>query len=863
MPQDRAQHARHSPKFRLRAAFALAVAASIGPWLGLAAATPASAVENEEYTQTYVNRSPSGTKNEPEIWFVYARAGETVTVQAGASNDSGPSWENHRERAFYTITAPDGALVQTNESEGGFPEPTPARELGASMSEPDTQPAAFVVPEGGDGIYRVALRPSSQQWNLGSFPWRMLVSDAGGAELPGRVWVETYRMVETWPSPGMSVAELEGLTLDYWFVSEQGYQYELALDGFVGWNSVIEASLLGNTDENCVSQYHSLDDVTAINTECNDKYNTFFEKPAADLPATAAIAARDASVWEPAVGTAEMWITPPVEDPVAAVHGFQSSAAPAPPKAGSLSYSLANFAGNYAILIDADGDGSTDGPLDRKIPLSLTRGMHPDATTAQLSYDFDGLDAAGDPIPASVTAGISILIEHFPELHFVFGDVEQLAGGLSLTRVNGGGDPAADKVYWNDSMPADEPGGERRLLGEQACGPSDALPSANDPRNPIVNTDGMQNVAESPALRYWGTDLGNTWLTQSCRDENSSVTGSYGNEKLLDTWSYADVSVTSSAQIVGPSLHVVKAAQGETAIAATPLGYTVTATNNGSVDLTEAAGSSAVVKDDLGGKTPAADSLVARIDGAETNPPTLVDGTLTWVGDLPIGASVEISYALAVAPDGSSGTEIVNQAAALRTAGDPLPSPEACAAAAERSSFNCTTVAAPIAAGPALSGKSQAVAPSHSVSFDVLGKLAKPGASADLSVSFLDPATGKPVAGHRVEVRGGVWSLDPATGIVTFTAGADFDGTTPDLQLRVTDGNGFTADAKLTVTLADDGTTPPLPPKPPVTPTPETPKPNAPLAATGAADTALWVALGIALMGAGGLSLLSRRRARG
>lgn len=785
---------------------ALAVSLLAGAWIAAPGQTPASAVENEEYTYAHVNRTPAGAGNEPATWFVYARAGETVTIGAGSHRAVGDPWDVHLERAFYTITDPQGGLVATNEALGGYPSATPARELGASMLEPATQPAPFVVPAGGDGIYRLAIRGATRNWNLTRFPWSVVVSDASGTEQTGRTWVETYRMVEQWPkSLGISEVEKNGLDLDYWFVSEQGYEYELKLNGFVGWNSIIEASLLGNTDKNCVSQYHSVVDMATINTECNDRYNTFFEQPSDDLPATAAIAVENASLTNTQVGVAQKWVKPQIGEPKIVLDAYAEAGNAAVPKAGTLDYSLDNFAGNYSILIDADGDGSFEGELDRKIPLSVTRDSGSGDAAKRLSFDFDGLDAKGNAIPASVSARISVFIEHYAELHFVFGDVEQLAGGLSLTRTNGGGDPAEDLVYWNDSEPSTTPGGDPTLLGEQACGPADQVPTAGNPRNPIVNLEGMKNVAGIPGLRYWGTDLGSAAATQACRDDDSPITGSYGNEKLLDTWSYADVSVDATALIIGPALVVAKQADVDTAIASSPIGYTVTGTNTGSADLSVAEGSPAVVKDNLGGADAAArvsaDSLKATVGGVPVAAPAIIDGGLTWVGDLRAGETVEIRYDMTVAADGSSGTAITNRAAALRDETLPIPGSAECAAAATAPTYDCVSVTTAVASGPTVLDAKQQVAPGKSVSFDVLGELVSAGASPDLVVALIDPVTGQPTAETSLVVAGGVWTLDPATGIVSFAAGADFDGSTPPIGVRVTDANGFTADAALTVSL--------------------------------------------------------------
>ena len=803
-------------KDRLRKPVSLLAAAALiaGAWVVLPEAATAEAVENEKYTQSYTNRNPVGAQNQPETWFVYAKAGETLTVEVGDHKDRGEEWDIHLERAFYTITAPSGDLVQTNETLGGYPESTPDRKLGASMRQPETQPDPIVVPEGGDGIYMIAVRGANRNWTSTSFPWRFTVTDANGAEKTGRTWAETYRMLERWPwSLGpIGTAELKGLDLDYWFVSEQGYEYELELQGFVGWNSVIEASLLGNTTADCTSLYHSLPELNAINTECDDKYNTFFEEPAEDLPADAAIATTHAGQNTPSVGSTRMWVKPGIEEPVVTLAPFVGAGDVDVPKKGTLNYTLSDFAGNYSVMIDADGDGAFDGDLDRKIPRSLTHGG-----TVDRSYEFDGLDANGDAIPADVTAQVTVLIEHFPELHFVFGDVEQLAGGLSLKRVNGGGDPATDRVYWNDSVPSETPGGEPTLIGEQACGPESGLPSMANDRNPMVNTEGMLNVDEWPGLRYWDTDLANGQDTQDCRDSDDTLTGSYGNRKLLDTWTFADASVTATAELVGPALRVDKTVDAELATPAQPLGYTLTATNNGSVPLTAESGKLAVVKDSLGGAEWAEavdqESLTATINGAPAGAPTIVDGVLTWQGDLAVGEAVVITYAIEIAADGSAPEAITNRAAALNAADAALPEAADCAAAEATLAYNCAEVTTPVAQGPELLGKSLAVAPGDSVTFDVLGELVTPGDSEELRVELLDPVTGKPVAGTELNVPGGVWTLDAATGKVTFAAGAEFDGKTPPLSVRVTDGNGLSAEAQLTVTFKEPDAPDPVGPE--------------------------------------------------
>ena len=114
------------------------------------------------------------------------------------------------------------------------------------------------------------------------------------------------------------------------------------------------------------------------------------------------------------------------------------------------------------------------------------------------------------------------------------------------------------------------------------------------------------------------------------------------------------------------------------------------------------------------------------------------------------------------------------------------------------------------------------------------------------SVRLIDPASGQPVTALTVE-RQGRWTVDAATGAITFTPVAGFTGDPTPAQYRITDVAGNTVTALVTITYV---------------------YPAAPaelLAFTGA-DTALPLAGGGLLLLAG-LGLVAaaavRRRARG
>ncbi|WP_183092008.1 DUF11 domain-containing protein [Mycetocola lacteus] len=660
----------------MRRTLAAAATLALGAGVLVLVASPAQAEQNEKYA--YAATPDPGT-NRPHEWYVYVKAGEQLRVQAGMHKpDSTESWDRDGQRAFYTITDPSGNLVDTNDN--GYPENTPAaggREAGISMLDPDDkQPAIITATAATEGVYRVAIRNFWKDARVGSFPWKIAVSE-NGVEHSGRVWTSRYQLIENWPPgpPILNHPARHGLDLDYWFVSDLGYKYKLALNGYVGWTSSIEASLLGNTDNQCVSLYRSVVDTEASTATCDDLYKLFFEAPAADLPATAKIATANASNAAPTGTSKTIALAPTPVEPKLTIDGFTSDGNAAAPKAGTFTYTLKDFAGNYTIKVDTDGDGNYDGPADILVNRSALGGQ------SDFTFDFDGLDKSGAVIPEGTTIAAKIVVSQYPELHFVFGDVEQLQGGMTLTRLNGATGPLEDRLYWND---VDKDG---NALGAQTC--STTAPKLGDPANPAVNYDPNDPLVGAPlsqgGQRFWDTP------SQACRNNNTADLGSYGNNKLLDTWTHANVQIESIAKVVGHSLQITKSADVASASQGDTVTYTLTMTNNGDAPASAATGNPAALVDDLTQVLAQATidpaSLAASISGAATTAPTLSGTELRWSGDLAPGATVTVTYTATIT--GTTAATVNNFATALREANGPALSGADCTAQGAAVSFNC------------------------------------------------------------------------------------------------------------------------------------------------------------------------------
>ncbi|MFT4010595.1 MAG: hypothetical protein QM655_11205, partial [Nocardioidaceae bacterium] len=94
--------------------------------------------------------------------------------------------------------------------------------------------------------------------------------------------------------------------------------------------------------------------------------------------------------------------------------------------------------------------------------------------------------------------------------------------------------------------------------------------------------------------------------------------------------------------------------------------------------------------------------------------------------------------------------------------------------------------------------ETKAANPGDSVSFDPLGELVTAGSSTDLTVQLVDPVTGDAESSVTVDGQG-TWTVDPDTGVVTFTPEDGFTGTPDPIDYVVTDGNELSDTGTLTV----------------------------------------------------------------
>ncbi|QNN49486.1 DUF11 domain-containing protein [Phycicoccus endophyticus] len=508
-------------------------------------------------------------------FYAYLEDGDTLDASFLVSSKGGAVGTPHH----YVVTDPQGTVAWQCD----LPADTP---VGEGCTSPTLTGAA--------GVWTVEDTQSAGS-SITRLDWSLDVTAADGSARPGRVWA--YR-------PFFSQNTGESPDVDVWLVNDTGYQYQVALEDYNGFQSTIQANATGVSDLNCVPTYQSTEaDATGrgaptdpnLTADCEPQFRVFFAPPAADLPASAQSADGTVTVAPPVLTSADLT----VEDLAFAPTATGGAA-------GTFSYSITErFSGGYQLQVDTDGNGSYDDAVDRTVNLGADG-------SGSYTYEFDGLDGQGDPIEDCVQMNARIYFPTVGEIHILQYDVEQRAGGIEVTALNG--EAAGNQtIYWDDTDLAD------------------------DRANTTPQTDGTAGVDSAGGVHGWEAG-GNSW----------------GNERIIDDWTFTPLEYGTGELAVGGrclALEKTSDADEDTRVGDT-VTYTVTATNTGDTDYTDA--EPATVTDDLSGVLDD-----ATYDGDATSD---VDGELTydepklsWTGALPAGESVTLTYTTTVtgAGDGS------------------------------------------------------------------------------------------------------------------------------------------------------------------------------------------------------------------
>ena len=222
-----------------------------------------------------------------------------------------------------------------------------------------------------------------------------------------------------------------------------------------------------------------------------------------------------------------------------------------------------NVPGNYILVISRDGiNFDPSNPNNRFLRGTLT-------TSGSQSAIWDGRDNSGVffPVGQNYQARIRLTAG---EYHFPLLDAENSTQGGPTFNILNATNPLGNSVGFYDDR------GYRTIGGTTVGGtPSGTLGTVNCGLNPPTtpSSDAFSGFDTSSAQRAFGSNPGS--------NTNASCTGSFGDAKGLDIWTYVPSSNASAAfNIVAPDLTITKTHTGNFGRGGNGT-YTLTATNSG------------------------------------------------------------------------------------------------------------------------------------------------------------------------------------------------------------------------------------------------------------------------------------------
>ncbi|GLZ30111.1 hypothetical protein Lesp02_23010 [Lentzea sp. NBRC 105346] len=538
-------------------------------------------------------------------------------IAAGQEARSGNIANTHirSPQTFFAYLAPgqnlDASFVKTTDNTGAS-----VRDVTITVRRPGAAPLTCLVPDtlpvgsgcyfpdltGGAGIWSVDFAMSCAPATFCSgdkFDWDVTVQ-SGATDVPGRVWTEKYAL-----NQGATEVPVD---LSFWYQSEFGYTYQGNYRQYNGIDSTVAADNFGVVQTGtCTPAYQSSANLQVAGGTCGGVFKVFFEPPANDLPVSA-------TRWDGATD----WIKPPVAPDPTITNATFTPDAPGS-RSGALTFDLNDYSGAFRVTVDANDDGDVSDPVDRTIPVTAAEGP--------VSVPFDGRDGTGAPIPSSRSVSFQVIVDRIAEIHFTNADVE-LRGGIEVTRLNG---PLAGRktLYWNDTgFTYPDPG---------RCSTTPVL-------------DGRAGMDSTGGVHGW--DLGTCGSVGGA----NGTDGGWGNNRVIDDWTYVPVLVAQTVRLPGHDVRITKTASAPTARPGDVITYTITVENAGSFTYTAA--DPVVVNDDLIGVLD--DAMVTGIPSATTGTVVYNSPVVSWAGAMAPGDKATITYSVRVNQPDNGDRTLVN-----------------------------------------------------------------------------------------------------------------------------------------------------------------------------------------------------------
>lgn len=538
--------------------------------------------------------------------FVYANEGETITLASSAQGNSS---------AAIQMWNPSGTRVVNSSGPNGQGNiPNRAAELagpamiGVTPNDNRYIPIYYTVPAGEGGIYRVEFTARStsgaqphilanSNWTQGNHytihAWDVAVINAAQTSfIPGRTYVTNMNLSNG--NEGNSGTAYQNVQFNgrVFVRTRDGYTYKVKHNGTSGIVFAFFVNNLGfkTTPTSNIASYKSLNQTPGVaaasihNPNIPDNANNithkmFYTMPSDDLPATAnASIGIVGSTGSTPVHNSSTWLkTAPVEPNVTNLQllGVEGTEGFFGHKGGH-------------ILFDAPIDGQ-EYEIQVILPAYDDQVFHTiNGTTVngQNSIYWNGTGSAtidGEPITSLAGLGdtdVDIKVQlRGAEVHFPFFDMEYNQGGISvelldyknINYTNPDNTPVVSNiVYWDDS---DIP------LGSNPNSGTEALRRRSNPQNNSHTVGSGQNSTNNGHI--YGQD-------------GSGATGTFGDEKSLDTWTFIEgtsqtihslIDVKEADLYTNVSYTINGSANPTSATVGQSIVYTVTAGNHGPSDV--------------------------------------------------------------------------------------------------------------------------------------------------------------------------------------------------------------------------------------------------------------------------------------
>jgi len=523
--------------------------------------------------RAFLRSSTSATANWPfpnlGTHYVYAKAGERITV-ASSLQATGTSGNNNKRIRLY---APDGTQITLDFTNGGNIENRSQEIAGPHLfgsTSGGYNPVYYLVPPGGDGIYRVEFLSTSNSNvsgsinvtvnNFGQSPnsntvtiaaWDVsVINTSNTGFIDGRVYTNMLNL-----SVGTGNATTTGFYGLVYVRTKDGYTYRVNNNGnngmyftfFVNNNGFVDAgtqepiykSLDFSTSAQLSGRVHN---PNLADAGTHSTHKLFYTLPADDLPLEADITeTTDGINWN--VSGKKTWLNTEPQTPIISnvvLKGADGTENQFSQKGGWIEFN-ANLEGNYRIEIRSSSNAFP--------PRAITGHAYPIPAINRVYWD--GKDGEGGDLPAGdVPLSVEVRLQG-AEVHFPFFDMEYNFRGTIIELLEhenlAAQNVRSDVVYWNDND----------ITNSNPSNPK------NNSHLPPTYSAGLSSNVNG---HVWGNNFGNevsidtwTFITGPKQSENSG-----GILKKADL-KVTEVSTDKSFVAIGEEItYTVKVKNGET-----------------------------------------------------------------------------------------------------------------------------------------------------------------------------------------------------------------------------------------------------------------------------------------------------------